>query len=730
MARQDPWASVPVVERARPADPAQDTGAANVTLSDGRKLVRRPDGSMYEVASSSYTNETPTQLLNQGYEPDANGVYAKTIGSQEIPWAEVPVAQVATPEQQQQNVIGAGLDALDAATVGLPVSGAYGRSLIEQAPFLQDAILGATAASTGQPLSRIRALDQSADQYDRENNAAQRNLGGIAGFTAGMAVPGAAGGSALRTGLVAGGYNALYGLGTGNEAIQDRGDNAAIAGATGFVGGTALAKGAEALSPVVRRLTGIAGASRGTSPAAQRIADFDQVNIDPNLAMVGGPVSQRSAQALAGNVLTSRPIANAASRTREQTLAAVDNVAGAYGTAEGRDSAGRALSQAARGGAERLRTEGGALYEPINALDANPTRIPLTRSAESIQNSLNIFQTPELQQWFTRNASDLAGIQNVLQTADNQVTFGEARQLRTIVGKMLEDPQVFNSQSQRGLRALYGSLSDDIAEGARAIGGEEAASALSRADSFYSAARNRADNTLRQFYQTRGGREVTDAEAYNLLLSAAKTRGNRSSAGTVRQLRDSVTPEEWGDIGAGVIRTLGGEGDQFSVAKFASEYEGLTPEARRALFGGPGREQEFSDLNALARVMRNQQQAGRYYNYSESGNAIGNLGAGGAIVSAGGAALGGNFVPLAGLIAGTAAGNGLAHVLTSPGVARMLAKAPREAIPEAERLAQRNATFRAWWDVNRDAVVRAVAQNDNLQSLPSRAAATEQEEQP
>lgn len=265
MARQDPWDSVPVVERA----PRQDTGAANVTLSDGRKLVRRPDGSMYEVASSSYTNETPTQLLNQGYEPDENGVYAKTIGSQEIPWSNVPEAQP-LPPLQSGNVE------------------AFSQGATEQIPFLDEAAAFAAAKLGGYDYADVRALQGDLSQYDRQNYGAARNAGGVSGFAAGLAAPGGAGGSVIKATGLGAGYGALYGLGAGEGSLADRAPGGAIGAAGGAVGGAAI-QGVTNLA--ARRLTGIAGVGR----APLRGSDQDRAAIRVANAIndTGGAVSER-----------------------------------------------------------------------------------------------------------------------------------------------------------------------------------------------------------------------------------------------------------------------------------------------------------------------------------------------------------------------------------------------------------------------------------------------------
>jgi len=667
--------------------------------------TRPEDGAQLPVVNRAPINENPTQLLNMGFRQDSNGQWVKYT-EPEAPAVDYSADRTRTAE----------LGALKSGQVESFASGAT-----EQIPLLDEAAAWVAGLITGTPYSEVRDLQTDLNQYDRENYGAARNAGGVSGFAAGLAAPGSAyvrgatgAASVGRAAQIGAGYGAAYGFGAGDGSFQERAPGAV----TGAVLGAATGAGAQAAAPYASRLLGISSTgTRPTSRMAQSVADFDQVGIEPTLAGVGGPVSQRTAQTLAGNVLTGQPIAAAARRAETQTGEAIDRIAGAYGTAEGRTSAGATLQRSAREGAQTLRREGGALYEPINALESNPTPIPLTASRQAVDESLSVFTTPDLRDWFTRNATDLTQFQDVLQKADQGVTFGEARQLRSIVGRMLNDPTVFNSRSEAGLRRLYGALSDDVAAGAEQLGGPEAAQALSRADTYYSAARSRADNVLSRFYDANN-----PADAYARLIDAAKATGRRSNWAQLRQLRSSVPAEDWDEIASGVIRDLGQRGDDFSVARFATEWETMTPQARRILFGGAERAEQFSDLNALARVMRQQQQAGRFYNYSESGNAAGNIGVGSGLALAGQQAMTGNLIPAATIVGAGVAGNGLSRILTSPGVARWLAGPVQRIVPDAENLARRNAAFAQWWDLNRDAVVRAAAQSD---VVPMQAAAEE-----
>jgi len=564
----------------------------------------------------------------------------------------------------------------------------------------------------GQPIEIESAdLRDAVTNYSRDQNETfqrERPLESLAlQFAGGALTGGVAGGgratlaNAARTGLASG---AAYGAGTAEGGFADRLAPAALGGAIGAAGGVALQ---AAVSPLVGRLSGIASgnAPRAVNPVAERVQASRWAGIDPALAGQGGPITRRIAGTLSGNVAASGPMTAASGRVREQTISAVDRIADQYGAAAGRDSAGQVLRRGAETGARELRQEGGNLYQPVNALEQNTTPIPLNNARQAIDESLSTFSTPEIRDWFRNNATDLTSFDDVLQRANNQSTFAEARQLRSIVGRMMNDPTVFNSRSEAGIRRLYGALSDDISQGAETLGGPQAAQALGRADQFYSAARDRADRVLEQFMGADNA-----STAYERLLAVARGTGRRSDWAQLGQLRRSIPAEDWNEIGAGIIRNLGGQGEDFSPAIFTREWEKLTPQARRTLFGGQGREDQFRDLNNLARVIKDQKGATQFYNYSESGNALGNVGVGSALGGAGLALVTGNPVPIIAVVSGLGAMNVGARLLTSPGVARWMAQPAQRAIASAPRLAARNADFAAFWAANRQAITNALQQ--------------------
>jgi hypothetical protein len=282
--------------------------------------------------------------------------------------------------------------------------------------------------------------------------------------------------------------------------------------------------------------------------------------------------------------------------------------------------------------------------------------------------------------------------------------------LRDSVAAMLTDPQIISTGQQRNVKRLYGAISDDMTRAAGVIAGEGGQREAARAGAVWSATRSRVDDVLEQFV----GGGVTPQGAFENLYRMAKTKGQRASWPQIAQLRRSLSDDDWREVSSGLVRTMGGEGDQFSPARFATQWRELTPEARRILFG-----KALPDMEALARVGDNFASSSRFFNASQSGNTVGNLTAGGALVGGAGAALAtGNLTPLFLALGSVGGGLAVSNLLSSPKFAGWLYKAERasnagRAVPrlmgEIDDIARNNPTVRQWLNENRGALAGMLA---------------------
>lgn len=210
----------------------------------------------YKTVSSTYTTESEDELRAQGYEKQPDGNWARTVGRVELPAQE-------TDPFAEDRLATAGGDAIRANAN--PV-GAFAQGAAEQIPFLDEAAARAVSLITGEPYDYVRETQRMGNQIDREEQPLARNAGGVTGFAAGIAAPGAAyvrgaqGAAQIgRAATLGAGYGGAYGAGAAEDGYANRlaglGTGAAVGGVTG---GTL-----QAAAPLVSRATG--AVSRGVS---------------------------------------------------------------------------------------------------------------------------------------------------------------------------------------------------------------------------------------------------------------------------------------------------------------------------------------------------------------------------------------------------------------------------------------------------------------------------------
>ncbi len=250
----------------------------------------------------------------------------------------------------------------------------------------------------------------------------------------------------------------------------------------------------------------------------------------------------------------------------------------------------------------------------------------------------------------------------------------------SVLGHLGDTPQGFDLDT---FVRNYGKLSP---EGSTALFGGRNAALQRSLGSLVSDARQAVSAVPTQHF---GDRPVSAMEG---LLRASQRRGNGADIGAVQALRLAIPDHQWGDVAAGVLRTLGRKGDEFSPDQFVTAWGKLSPEARQTIFGGAGHEGDPSSIESLVRVMQQQKNAGKFFNHSQSGHAaVGVL-----LMEHLGALLTGE-VPLkeaASMGASVGGGWAASKLLAWPGAARLLLRGVRAQTPgDAQQVATQMARF-------------------------------------
>lgn len=282
----------------------------------------RDDGTQYITVSSEGTSETPTQLLNQGYRQEADGTWAKYLSPADL--GENPEQDRLYDEARDTTNRALAADILRQSGI-LTGAGAFDRSALEQAPLGDEIAAAVIAPFVGQNYSGVRDIQADLAQHDRENFGLQRNAGGLAGFTAGLAVPAGSGvvqagrglaSQTARATALSSGVGAAYGFGAGEGSFSERLPGAVQGGVIGGVTGGTLHAGGQyagrllgisnANAPLPRPSADESAAARlartidDTGGAATERSRLEGLGLSPSLMDIGGGTTERLVRTAAG----------------------------------------------------------------------------------------------------------------------------------------------------------------------------------------------------------------------------------------------------------------------------------------------------------------------------------------------------------------------------------------------------------------------------------------------
>ncbi|MGX5731960.1 hypothetical protein ACWKWK_15690 [Pseudoxanthomonas beigongshangi] len=704
----NPWDNDEIVVPARNASPPKMAGGnfwdADEIVDDGPGLEIEIVGGIPESKVGQRTGLTADQVTtaNGGrHNPANDSDFARLISGQQAP----------QPQVQEGNAVGRFLGDIGGREV---LQGAYGLYGALGGDALNQYVLSPIdrAAGWGNQLgigdrTYREAAAEQADEWGmrRPQTAAQRIMADIGeGLT----------GTGLTLGL--GGL-----LNTGRQAatsaaptIQSRlGDllssnwktqTAAAAGASGASSATREAGGGATSQFAASLLGGMSpGAAtsgtsgltrlllRGRDGAGMRstIDDFARVGTTPKVGQATGNFRTQGLESLLSGFPTSAGVMGRAStRQAEEMGQGLTDWARTLSRNPGSEAAGRAIERGVETFNQNTKAMRQALYWRLDKLMPADTKVTLPNT----QRALADLTTPVTGAEATTGAMVNPAIKRMADNLAHDLTTGGGTMpyqamasLRSRVGQELEGAALYPTDKPiQEYKRLYGALSLDMQAAARAQGAD-AAKAAARANDYTRASIERLE-TLRRVVDRNGGPEK---------VFKAVMEGSSEGATTLRAVMKSLPDDGQKALTAAVIRRMGlatpgvqnAAGDAFSANTFLTNWNRLSPEARRTLFDryGPG----FSDdMDRIARVADNIKSGSEVYrNPAGTANKVGAMSYLGSLALAAGTGQKDAFYAL--VLAGLGA-SGSAHLMTSPSFVKWLANSTTvpvsSALPQIQQL--------------------------------------------
>lgn len=516
----------------------------------------------------------------------------------------------------------------------------------------------------------------------------------LTGVGAGQAVANAAAGPITKA------LGSAMAAAPGMQAVS----GAAGAGASGLTresGGGAVAQGvaglAGALAPAAvlfAAQAGVRGALRGGEAGRQRVADNIATFEDATgtLPTVGQAVQTRGLQAaetglsnvIGGNSIMVRKGEEQAAALAKSVQDLTDRLAP---NASGAD-AGEAISRGVNAFKDNVKTVQQRLYSSLDQHIPAATPMGVGRTQAALE-SLNegIPGAPNISNFFknarigsieralgddlelARKAQAPTGMSSTgATTLPGQLPYEAVQKLRSLVGREISENSLTSDVPRSKWRALYGALSDDLGDAAKAAG-PQAEQAWARANQYTRTSIQRLDQL----------ESIVSRDAPEKVFRAA-TSGLAEGGTVIRRLMRSLPVDNRREVGAAVLQRLGRAknsaqdemGSQFSSETFLTNLAALSPAARSALFGSLGVDglpQKIQQLGRMAAVRRDGSAV--FSNPSGTARQAGMIGWAAGL---GTALASGNSAAITMALAAPLIANAAARTVTRPGLVRWMAK--------------------------------------------------------
>ncbi|MGE0757072.1 MAG: hypothetical protein AB7O38_08630 [Pirellulaceae bacterium] len=341
-------------------------------------------------------------------------------------------------------------------------------------------------------------------------------------------------------------------------------------------------------------------APKGISNATVQTArDFAQTGTKPMVGDITGGLALRTADATSSFLPGGYTASRWRARTNTDALSKkVDDVIGRL-TPEGVSAA--TVGQGVQTGAEvwvnRFRGQAKKLYDeirldpemPASTLNTTTALQKLIAPVPGAERTSEILLNPKVKSIADAFLADTAG---TVPGATKMLPFETLKDLRTRVGELIATKDIVVDVPRAQLKKLYGALSDDMREAAKAAGQERQ---FDRANKFWQLGMERIEKTIQKTADANWPEQITAA-----IQNASKQRPTE-----LANLMSSLQPEQRRQIAAYALRQIGKSDSKtteeaFNIAKWATDWNKIPAETKDILFRGA--KDIRADVEQIARV--------------------------------------------------------------------------------------------------------------------------------
>lgn len=466
------------------------------------------------------------------------------------------------------------------------------------------------------------------------------------------------------------------------SSVRERGGSPLAQAGAGLVGGIAPGALSTAAAGATRGLV------RGRSGADMRrtIDDFAGLGATPSVGQASGNrILQGAENLLAGGPTSAGVMGRFVERQADDIGKGLATKADDLYRNSSAERAGRAVERGVGAFAKGVKGKRSTLYDAADAAIPPTVETPLTNTRQALAELTALTPGAESTSAALVNPR-IAGIASTVgedfMAAQAQgkagIPYAALTKLRSRIGEELSESVLSPDRPTAQYKRLYAAMSQDMEDVARQQG-PVAMRAAKRANTYMRASADRLEQVERVVSKAGGPEKVY----------TATMAGTRDGGTTLRSVMQSLDKEGQQAVTGAVIKRMGlptpgqaGIGaDEFSASTFLTNWNRVSPEAKRALFDRHGL--GFSrDMDRIASVANNIKSGAKVFaNPSGTANRAAALTYGASLVAS---LFDGSGVSMGALIGSGAGANVMARWMTNPDIVRALARttaAPKGAVP-------------------------------------------------